>query len=320
MSDTTPTIQNRYDFVLLFDVLDGNPNGDPDAGNLPRIDPETGHGLVTDVCLKRKIRNRVQLTQKEEDGRQKFGYDIFIQEKAILNNVMVATGTEHPDPADPSQILPELGTPDSAKGDAKAKGVQDRTARMCKTFFDIRTFGAVLTTKPKAKNRLDYTGGQVRGPIQFTFARSVDPIVTLEHSITRMAVATEEEAEKQSGDNRTMGRKNTVPYGLYKAHGFIVPSFAARTGFSEEDLKVFWDAVKMMFVDDPSAARGTMTVRKLIVFKHDSALGNAQAAELFERVTVKRKDPAKPARAYVDYTVSVDKADLPAGIEVEELL
>lgn len=308
MSDS---IKNRYDFVLLFDVLDGNPNGDPDAGNLPRIDPETGHGLVTDVCLKRKIRNRIQLAQANKPG-----YDIFIQEKAILNNVMVATGTEHPDPADPSQILPELGTPDSAKGDAKAKGVQDRTTRMCETFFDIRAFGAVLTTKPKAKNKLDYTGGQVRGPIQFTFARSVDPIVTLEHAITRMAVATEEEAEKQSGDNRTMGRKNTVPYGLYAAHGFIVPSFAARTGFSEEDLKVFWNAVKMMFVDDPSAARGTMTVRRIIVFKHDSALGNAQAAELFERVTVKRKDEAKPARDYADYEVTVNDKDLPAGITI----
>lgn len=304
-------IKNRYDFVLLFDVLDGNPNGDPDAGNLPRIDPETGHGLVTDVCLKRKIRNRVRLTQAGKPG-----YDIFIQEKAILNNVMVATGTEHPDPADPSQILPELGSPEKAPANVKAKGVQDRTDRMCATFFDIRAFGAVLTTKPKAKNKLDYTGGQVRGPIQFTFARSTDPIVTLEHAITRMAVATEEEAEKQSGDNRTMGRKNTVPYGLYKAHGYIVPSFAARTGFSEEDLAVFWDAVKMMFVDDPSAARGTMAVRKIIVFKHASALGNAQAAELFERVSVKRKDPGKPARAFSDYEIKVNTEGLPTGVTI----
>ena len=294
-------IQNRYDFVLLFDVLDGNPNGDPDAGNLPRIDPETGHGLVTDVCLKRKIRNRVQLTQREPNGQPKPGYDIFIQEGAILNDVMVAIGSATPD----------LGTPDKAPTAEQLKGIKDRTERLCKTFFDIRTFGAVLTTNAKGKSKTDYSGGQVRGPIQFTFARSVDPIVTLEHSITRMA-ATAQAAGP--GAPKTMGRKNTVPYGLYKAHGFIVPSFAARSWFHEKDLKVFWDALKMMFVDDPSAARGTMTVRRIIVFKHASPLGNAQAADLFKRVKVTRKDETKPARDYADYDVTVNEKDLPAGV------
>lgn len=302
---STP-IKNRYDFVLLFDVLDGNPNGDPDAGNLPRLDPETGHGLVTDVCLKRKIRNRVQLTQ-QENNQPKPGYGIFIQEGAILNDVMVATGSAAPD----------LGTPDKAPAAEQLKGIKDRTERLCKTFFDIRTFGAVLTTNAKGKTKTDYSGGQVRGPVQFTFARSVDPIVTLEHAITRMAATAQATG---TGAPKTMGRKNTVPYGLYAAHGFIVPSFAARTGFTEEDLKVFWDAVKMMFVDDPSAARGTMTVRKIIVFKHESSLGNAQAADLFHLVKAKRKDPTKPARAYADYEVTVDKAKCPDGIEVEELL
>lgn len=307
MSDTTPTIQNRYDFVLLFDVLDGNPNGDPDAGNLPRIDPETGHGLVTDVCLKRKIRNRIQLTQRLANGQPVPGYDIFIQEGAILNDVMVATGSAAPD----------LGTPAKAPMAEQLKGIKDRTERLCKTFFDIRTFGAVLTTNARGESKTDYSGGQVRGPVQFTFARSIDPIVTLEHSITRMA-ATAQAAGP--GTPKTMGRKNTVPYGLYKAHGFVVPSFAARTGFTEKDLNVFWDAVKMMFADDPSAAHGTMTVRKLIVFKHESPLGNAQAADLFKRVTAKRKDETKPARDYADYEVTVDKTKRPDGIEVEELL
>ena len=285
MSDT---IKNRYDFVLLFDVLDGNPNGDPDAGNLPRLDPDTNQGLVTDVCLKRKIRNRVQLTQAGKPG-----YDIFIRERVILNAVMEETCKGMED----SEELTE-GSTKNTKQTKKVSRVTERTDKMCATFFDIRTFGAVLSTGINC--------GQVRGPVQFTFARSVDPIVTIEHSITRVAITKEEDRDRKDTE---MGRKNTVPYGLYVAHGFIVPSFAARTGFSEEDLKVFWDAVKMMFVDDPSAARGTMTVRKIIVFRHASPLGNAQAAELFERVKIERagndEDKKKPARAYSDYTVKV---------------
>lgn len=287
-------IKNRYDFVLFFDVLDGNPNGDPDAGNLPRLDPETGHGLVTDVCLKRKIRNRIQLAKHGESG-----YDIFIREKAILNNQMEETckGLE-----DGEEEVPD------GKGKTKKKTVskvEERTAKMCATFFDIRTFGAVLSTGINC--------GQVRGPVQLTFARSIDPIVTLEHSITRMAVATPEESEKQDGENRTMGRKNTVPYGLYRAHGYVVPSFAAKTGFSEADLEAFWEAVRMMFNEDPSASHGTMALRKLIVFKHDSALGNAPAVDLFERVHAKKVSEG-PARAFADYAIEVDSANLPAGI------
>lgn len=290
-------IKNRYDFLLFFDVLDGNPNGDPDAGNLPRVDPETGHGLVSDVCLKRKIRNYIQLAHGSEPG-----YDIFIQEKAVLNDVMETTCKGLEDAEEP--VTDE-------KGKTKKKvisKVADRTQRMCERFFDIRTFGAVLSTGINC--------GQVRGPVQFTFGRSIDRIVTLEHAITRMAVATKEESEKQQGDNRTMGRKNTVPYGLYCSRGFIVPSFAQKTGFSEKDLEVFWEAVRKMFINDPSAAHGTMTVRKLIVFKHASALGNAQAAELFERVHVAKKDTVDIPRDFADYTITVDTTQLPQGIEV----
>lgn len=287
-------IKNRYDFVLFFDVLDGNPNGDPDAGNLPRVDPETGHGLVSDVCLKRKIRNRIQLAKAREPG-----YAIFIRENAVLNDTMVAT-------------CEGLGSKDKDPEAAKKK--QSRTELMCKTFFDIRTFGAVLTTDAKGKDKLDYTGGQVRGPVQFTFARSIDPIATLEHSITRMAVTNAKDAEKE----RTMGRKNTVPYGLYRAHGYVIPAFAARTGFSEADLSAFWEAVKMMFNDDASAAHGTMAVRKLVVFKHDSALGNAPAIDLFERVKATKKVEG-PARAFADYEISVNEEGLPGGVEVKKL-
>ena len=281
-------LKNRIDFVYLFDVQDGNPNGDPDAGNLPRVDAETGMGLVTDVCLKRKIRNYVQIAKNLSDG-----YDIFIKEKAVLNKEI-----------------------DKAHEDENVKNSSDKTAAarqfMCKNYYDIRTFGAVMSTGKNA--------GQVRGPIQLTFARSIDTIATSEHSITRMAVATEEEAKKQNGDNRTMGRKSTVPYGLYLCHGFISANLAKQTGFDEEDLKLFWEALKNMFDQDHSAARGLMSARKLIVFEHSSELGNAPASALFDLVKVNKKDPAKVARAFSDYEVAIDRAGLPAGVNLEEML
>ena len=280
-------INNRIDFVYLFDVQDGNPNGDPDAGNLPRVDAETGMGLVTDVCLKRKVRNYVQVSKDLSDG-----YDIFIKEKAVLN----------------SEI-------DKAHDDEDVKKAKDKTAAarlfMCKNYYDIRTFGAVMSTGKNA--------GQVRGPIQFTFARSIDPIATAEHSITRMAVATEKEAEKQNGDNRTMGRKATVPYGLYVCHGFISASLAKQTGFSEEDLELFFEALKNMFDVDRSAARGLMSAQKLIVFRHESILGNAPANKLFDLVKIKKNTEAAP-RSFSDYVVSIDKDSVPNGVTVEELI
>lgn len=284
-------VKNRYDFILFFDVQDGNPNGDPDAGNLPRIDAETGKGLVTDVCLKRKIRNYVQLTQTDKDG-----YDIFIKEKAILNNsIAVAREDERV----------------AAKEKPADKTAQAR-AIMCEKYYDVRTFGAVMSTGKNA--------GQVRGPVQFTFSRSVDPIVTLEHSITRMAVATEAEAEKQGGDNRTMGRKYTVPYGLYRAHGFISANLAADTKFSDDDLKIFWKSLEGMFDHDHSAARGLMAVRKVIIFKHNSALGNAAAHKLFELVpNPKLKDETKPPREFADYKDIVIPTEglLPENVVIE---
>ncbi len=284
-------VQNRYDFVLLFDVKDGNPNGDPDAGNLPRIDPETGHGLVTDVCLKRKVRNYVQLA-----NGAKGGYDIFIKEKAILNN-----------------LIDQAHEQEEVK--AKEKGDKTEAARkyMCITYFDVRTFGAVMSTGKNA--------GQVRGPVQLTFARSIEPIVPLEHSITRMAVATEAEAEKQQGDNRTMGRKFTVPYALYRCHGFISAPFAVQTGFSEEDLQLFWESLVNMFEHDHSAARGQMATRKLIVFKHDSKMGKAPAHQLFDLVKIERIDGASgPARTFADYAVKVEEGAMPHGVTIEREL
>ena len=281
-------IKNRYDFILLFDVQDGNPNGDPDAGNLPRMDPETGRGLVTDVCLKRKVRNYVQLTKE-----LKRPYDIFVKEKAILNNA-----------------IDEAHEQDEVKAADKGRRTEAARDWMCGQFYDIRTFGAVMSTGKNA--------GQVRGPVQMTFARSVDPIVILEHSITRMAVATEAEAEKQSGDNRTMGRKNTIPYGVYVAHGFISPALAAQTGFSEADLDLFWEALVQMFEHDRSAARGLMATQKLIIFKHSSALGNAPAHKLFDRVKVTLKDADKPARDFSDYEVTINRDNLPSGVEIIE--
>ncbi|MBN2301457.1 MAG: type I-C CRISPR-associated protein Cas7/Csd2, partial [Lentisphaerae bacterium] len=267
-------IRNRYDFVLIFDVQDGNPNGDPDAGNLPRVDAETGNGIVTDVCLKRKVRNFVQMTKECKPP-----FDIFVKEKAVLN-----------------MLIDQAHEQESVK--SKEKGEKTDAARkwMCEKYFDIRTFGAVMSTGKNA--------GQVRGPVQMTFGRSVDPIVTLEHSITRMAVATEAEAEKQSGDNRTMGRKNTVPYGVYVSHGFVSAHLAAQTGFNEDDLNLLWRSLQDMFEHDRSAARGLMATRKLIVFKHDSPLGSAPAHKLFDLVTIRRKDKSKPPRAFADYDVT----------------
>jgi len=280
-------LKNRIDFIYIFDVQDGNPNGDPDAGNLPRVDAETGMGLVTDVCLKRKVRNYVQVAKGCTDG-----YDIFIKERAVLNTLI-----------------------DAAHEEENVKNATDKTSAardvMCKKFFDIRTFGAVMSTGKNA--------GQVRGPIQFTFARSKDPIAAMEHSITRMAVATEKEAEKQGGDNRTMGRKATVPYGLYVCHGFISANLAQQTGFSEEDLALFWDALKNMFDVDRSAARGMMSAQKLIVFKHESVLGNAPANKLFERVIIEKICDGAP-RQFSDYKVTIDDKNLPAGVTIEELI
>lgn len=290
-------IKNRYDFMLVFDVKDGNPNGDPDAGNLPRVDAETGDGLVTDVCLKRKVRNYVQLTKGDQPG-----YDIFIKEKAVLNSEIEKVYEEIG-----VKVEKEKGKVKPVSGENVAKG----RSRMCEKFFDIRTFGAVMSTGANA--------GQVRGPVQMTFARSVDPIVTLEHSITRMAVATEAEAEKQSGDNRTMGRKNTVPYGLYVAYGFVSPALARQTGFSDEDLEVLWNALVNMFEHDHSAARGLMSTQKLIVFKHDSALGNAPSHRLFDLVKIEKKNCERVARKFADYDVEIERETLPTGVEVIEM-
>ncbi len=289
------SLSNRYDFVLVFDVRDGNPNGDPDAGNLPRLDAESGHGLVTDVSLKRKVRNFVGLVKGEQPP-----YEIYVKEKAILNQTH-------------ERAYKEIGAEDQLKGDEKKrKGSGDTVDQarkwMCKNFFDVRTFGAVMSTGVNC--------GQVRGPVQLTFARSVDPIVALEHSITRMAVATEAEAEKQQGDNRTMGRKHTVPYGIYVAHGFVSSFLAKQTGFDESDLELLWQALENMFEHDRSAARGEMATRGLFVFKHDSELGNAHAHALFDRITVKRSEGVEVPRSFGDYEISANEADMPNGVKL----
>ena len=290
------SLSNRYDFVLLFDVQNGNPNGDPDAGNLPRVDAETGLGLVTDVCLKRKIRNYVGLAHSEEPP-----FDIYVKEKAILNQ-------QH------EKAYKAIGAEDELKSDKKRKGgekVAEARDWMCQNFFDVRTFGAVMSTGVNC--------GQVRGPVQMTFARSIEPVVTLEHSITRMAVATEKEAEKQDGDNRTMGRKFTIPYGLYRSHGFISAHLAQQTGFGEKDLALLWQSLSQMFEHDRSAARGEMAARGLYVFKHDSALGNAPAHQLFDRITVGRTTEG-PARNFTDFKVQVNESELPGGVALEQML
>ncbi|ABA05198.1 CRISPR-associated protein, Csd2 family [Nitrobacter winogradskyi Nb-255] len=311
-------LTNRYDFVLLFDVTKGNPNGDPDAGNLPRLDPETNHGLVSDVSLKRKVRNYVDLVRSGTDG-----HHIYVEEAAILND-------KH------RQAYKAL-RPDDPKVDKEAKlnprdDVEAKKLRefMCKNFFDVRTFGAVMSTGINA--------GQVRGPVQMTFANSVEPIVPQEISITRMAATNEAEKKQRAEggeegndrvDNRTMGRKYIVPYGLYRAHGFVSAKLAERTGFSEADLELTFEALTSMFEHDRSAARGEMTTRKLVVFKHGNALGSAPAHALFERVRIgrnidgqfrriDRSDNYPPARAFSDYAVEIDRDNPPDGVEIIE--
>jgi CRISPR-associated protein Csd2 len=288
-----PSIRNRFDFVYMFDVTDGNPNGDPDAGNLPRLDPEDGRGLVTDVCLKRKVRNYVAAARKGQPG-----YEIYVTEGAILNQ-------QHKRAYEGAKIDP------GSKAARNREAVESARTWMCKTFYDIRTFGAVMTT--------DVNAGQVLGPVQLTFARSIDRIVPAEHSITRMAVTTEREAEEQEGGNRTMGRKATIPYALYRTHGFVNVPPAERTGFADEDLELFWEALGLMFDLDRSAARGLMAPRALVAFKHASSLGNAPASQLLARVKVERKSDAPP-RDFSDYSLLVQEDALPRGVEVLKLI
>lgn len=286
-------IKNRYDFVILFDVENGNPNGDPDAGNMPRIDPETGYGLVTDVCLKRKIRNYVETVKEDAEG-----YRIYIKDGVPLNR-------------SDAEALAHWNVDEKTIRDAKQKdGQLDGKIRdfMCREFFDIRTFGAVMTTF--VKNNLNC--GQVRGPVQLGFARSVDPIIPQEVTITRVAITTEADAEKKGTE---MGRKYIVPYALYRCEGYVSANLARKTtGFSEADLDLLWQAILNLFENDRSAARGKMAVRELIVFKHDSELGCAPAHKLFELVTVQRKEGTDAPRAYSDYAVTVDESRLPTGV------
>ncbi|NLJ40458.1 MAG: type I-C CRISPR-associated protein Cas7/Csd2 [Clostridiales bacterium] len=306
MANNNP-VQRRYDFMILFDVKDGNPNGDPDAGNLPRVDAETGHGLVTDVCLKRKVRNYVGLKHDEQSP-----YRIFIKEKSVLNNtieeayISLDINLEEP-PADPAD-----GKKRTKPGKGQGKEIDRARMFLCQNFYDVRTFGAVLSTGANA--------GQVRGPVQFTFGRSIDPIVSLEHSITRMAVTTEADAEDQGGDNRTMGRKFTVPYGLYRTHGFVSAPFAGQTGFTEEDLELLWEALINMFEHDRSAARGLMGTRKLIIFEHESKMGNAPVQQLFDTISITKKDVNEPARDFNDYTVIIEKDKIPQSVTLIERL
>lgn len=291
-------IKNRYEFVILFDVENGNPNGDPDAGNMPRIDPETGYGLVTDVCLKRKIRNYVETVKEGEPG-----YRIYVKDGVPLNR-------------SDAEACAYVGVePDKLKGAKKDNEDLDVLIRdfMCSNFYDIRTFGAVMTTFVKG----NLNCGQVRGPVQLGFARSVDPILPQEVTITRIAITTEADAEKKGTE---MGRKYIVPYGLYRAEGYISANLARKTtGFSEEDLELLWQAILNMFELDHSAARGKMAVRELIVFRHDSELGSAPAYKLFESVKVERKPGVTSPRAYSDYDVSVLEDRLPEGVTCKRM-
>ncbi len=283
-------LNHRYEFVYLFDVKDGNPNGDPDAGNLPRIDVETGQGLVTDVCLKRKIRNYIGIVKEEEPP-----FEIYVKEKAVLNR-------------NNNRAYQALKLkPESKKLPKDIEDAKNLTDWMCQNFFDIRTFGAVMTT--------EINTGQVRGPIQLNFSRSVDPVISAEHSITRMAVTNERDLEKE----RTMGRKFTIPYGLYRCHGYVSAHLAKQTGFNESDLELFWQALINMFDYDRSASHGEMGVCGLYVFKHASVLGNAPARKLFDCIHINRCSEG-PVRSFSDYQVTVDKDKLPSGVELLTLL
>jgi CRISPR-associated protein Csd2 len=288
-------LTKRHEFVLFFEVENGNPNGDPDAGNMPRIDPETSVGLVTDVCLKRKVRNYVQMVQSDKSH-----YDIYVQENAVLNLI-------NEEAYKSLQLVPDKKNKKLPKDTQEADAV---VAYMCHRFFDIRAFGAVMTTEVNC--------GQVRGPVQLGFSKSVDPIVPQDITITRMAVTNERDADKE----RTMGRKHIVPYGLYRLEGYVSAPLAAKTGFTEEDLEIFWDALLNMFEHDHSAARGKMSSRKLVIFEHDTAHGNAPAYKLFDLVrvtpTAERTASGKPARSFQDYNISVDQSAVPSGVTVHE--
>ncbi|TVX98262.1 type I-C CRISPR-associated protein Cas7/Csd2 [Cohnella terricola] len=281
-------LKNRYEFVLYFDVENGNPNGDPDAGNMPRIDPQTGYGLVSDVSIKRKVRNYVQFSKEGQDG-----FDIYVSEGAVLNNKQKEAYEAN-----------DLKTKDNKDDKLTAQ------AYMCRRFFDVRAFGAVMDTG-------DFKCGQVRGPIQLCFSKSEDVILQQEVTITRMASTTEKE---NASENRTMGRKYLVPYGLYRLEGFVSAKFAQKTGFTQKDLDLFFESLKLMFDQDRSASRGKMSARKLYVFKHESELGNAPAAALFDLIEAKLINPSEPSRSFKHYELTVDKGSVPEGVQLIEML
>lgn len=299
-------IKNRYEFVVLFDVENGNPNGDPDAGNMPRIDPESGLGLVTDVCLKRKIRNYIETVKEDAEG-----YKIYIKDDVPLNRsdreACASVGVEETDEKKVTESLKKLKKNDD-NVDIKIRDY------MCQNFFDIRTFGAVMTTFVKAALNC----GQVRGPVQLGFARSIDPIVSQEVTITRVAITTEKDAANKSTE---MGRKSVVPYGLYRVEGYVSANLARKvTGFSEEDLELLWEAIINMFEHDHSAARGNMAVRELIVFKHSKELGDCPAYKLFDSVEVRKKEEVEYPRSYIDYIVEVHEENIPDSVEMKRMI
>jgi CRISPR-associated protein Csd2 len=288
---------NRYDFVYLFDVKDGNPNGDPDAGNSPRIDFETGQGLVTDVCLKRKIRNYVLCSKSEQPP-----FQIYVKERSVLE-------------LQNQLAFQKIGydlTSDQGKRKGSEKTLEAR-AWMCQNFYDIRTFGAVMGNK-------EANCGQVRGAVQLTFARSIDPIICLAHTITRVAVATKKEAKQQENENKTMGRKYTVPYGLYRAHGFISANLAKQTGFSLEDLNLLWESLTHMFDHDRSSSKGTMSARGLYIFKHTSLMGNAPAQNLFDSIIITKKEGVEVPRNFSDYEVTINEKNYPDTISLIKIM